>query len=59
MIILTEADKRKLMAQAVENGDYFEEEELYPDCTVQILRHKKTGEISVGWWRNGIREMLM
>lgn len=59
MIILTEADKKKLMAQAVENDDYFEEEELYPDCTVQILRHKKTGEISVGWWRNGIREMLM
>lgn len=59
MIILTENEKQRLMEEAVENDDYFEEEELYPNCTVQILRHKKTGEISVGWWKNGIREMLM
>lgn len=59
MIILTESEKQKLMEEAVENDDYFEEEELYPNCTVQILRHKRTGEISVGWWKNGIKEMLM
>ena len=59
MIILSEEDKQRLMEEAIENDDYFEEEELYPNCTVQILRHKRTGELSVGWWRNGIREMLM
>lgn len=27
-------------------------EELYPDCTVQILRNSLTGDVSVGWWIN-------
>ena len=58
MIILTEKEQQKLLKEAIENGDYFEEEELYPDCTVQILKNRKTGEISVGWWKN-IREILM
>lgn len=30
----------------------FDEEETIPNCTVQILRNTKTGEESVGWWRN-------
>lgn len=59
MIILSEEDKRKLIQEAIDNDDYFEETELYTDCTVQILENKKTGEISIGWWRNGLREMLM
>ena len=58
MIILTEKEQQKLLEEAIENGDYFDEEELYPDCTVQILKNRKTGEISVGWWKN-IREILM
>lgn len=58
-MILTEKEKQRLIDEAMDKDDYFEEEELYPDCTVQILRHKRTGEISVGWWRNGIREILM
>lgn len=59
MIILTEKEKQKLMDEALERGEFFDEEELHTDCTVQILRNSKTGEISVGWWKNGIREMLM
>ena len=27
-------------------------EEIYPDCTVQILKNSITGEVSVGWWPN-------
>lgn len=27
-------------------------EEVYPNCTVQILRNSVTGEESVGWWEN-------
>ena len=30
----------------------FDIEEIYPDCTVQVLRNSVTGEVSVGWWKN-------
>lgn len=59
MIILSDEEKQKLIDEALEHGDYFDEEEIHTDCTVQILRNSRTGEISVGWWKNGIREMLM
>ena len=31
--------------------------ETYDDCTVQILRDSKTGNASVGWWKNDERPM--
>lgn len=31
----------------------FDIEEIYPNCTVQVLRNSVTGEVSVGWWKNG------
>ena len=30
----------------------FDEEEIYHNCTVQVLRNSITGETSVGWWKN-------
>lgn len=30
----------------------FDIEEIYPNCTVQILKNSVTGEESVGWWVN-------
>ena len=30
----------------------YDEEETYPDCTVQVLRNSVTGKVSVGWWKN-------
>lgn len=30
----------------------YDKEEIYPDCTVQVLTNTATGETSVGWWRN-------
>ena len=36
---------------AIETNIY-DIEEIYPDCTVQILRNSVTGEISIGWWEN-------
>lgn len=30
----------------------FDEEEIIENCTVQILSNSKTGDTSVGWWRN-------
>lgn len=32
----------------------FDQEEIYPNCTVQVLTNTVTGEISIGWWRNDI-----
>lgn len=33
-------------------ANVFDQEEIYPNCTVQILTNSVTGEVSVGWWRN-------
>ena len=27
--------------------------EEHDNCTVQILRNPQTGELSIGWWENG------
>lgn len=31
----------------------YDQEEIYPNCTVQVLTNTVTGEVSVGWWKNG------
>ena len=33
--------------------NFYDKEEIYPDCTVQVLTNTATGEVSVGWWKNG------
>ncbi len=33
----------------------FDEEETYPNCTVQVLRNSVTGDVSWGWWPNDER----
>lgn len=38
----------------VEAGIY-DKEEIYPDCTVQVLTNTATGDVSVGWWKNDQR----
>ena len=30
----------------------YDQEEIFPDCTVQILTNTVTGDVSVGWWPN-------
>jgi hypothetical protein len=30
----------------------FDEEEIHPNCTVQIWRNSVTGETSIGWYPN-------
>ena len=32
----------------------FDQEEIYPNCTVQVLTNTVTGEVSIGWWRNDV-----
>lgn len=31
---------------------FYDQEETFSDCTVQVLTNTATGEISVGWWKN-------
>lgn len=31
----------------------YDKEEIYPNCTVQVLTNTVTGGVSVGWWKNG------
>lgn len=31
---------------------FYDKEETYPDCTVQVLTNTATGDVSVGWWEN-------
>ena len=37
---------------AIVESNIYDEEEVYYDCTVQVLRNSITGETSVGWFRN-------
>lgn len=36
----------------VNDVDIFDQEEIYPNCTVQVLTNTVTGKVSVGWWKN-------
>lgn len=33
-------------------SNIFDKEEVYDNCTVQILTNSITGEQSIGWWKN-------
>ena len=37
---------------ATVESNIYDKEEIYYDCTVQVLRNSITGETSVGWFRN-------
>ena len=32
--------------------NFYDKEEIYENCTVQVLTNTKNGNVSVGWWRN-------
>ena len=36
--------------------DVYDQEEIYENCTVQVLTNTVTGKVSIGWWRNDIYE---
>ena len=35
----------------------YDEEEIYENCTVQVLRNSITGDVSVGWWQDEPEEV--
>lgn len=38
------------------NIAYYDQVEVFPDCTVQVLTNTRTGDISYGWWVNAENE---
>ena len=34
----------------------YDEEEIHRNCTGQIWRNSKTGEVSIGWWEENETE---
>lgn len=34
------------------NVSIYDQEEVHPNCTVQIWRNSVTGQTSIGWWDN-------
>lgn len=48
--MLVRAEKEKPIYKIETN--LFDEEKIYPNCTVQVLHNSVTDEYSVGWWDN-------
>ena len=46
------AEAREKERTIVESLHLYDQEEIFPDCTVQVLRNSVTGATSVGWWEN-------
>lgn len=45
----------KQVALFVQNGDvceFYDQEEIYENCTVQVLTNTINGHTSIGWWQN-------
>ncbi len=49
-ICLSEKEKQ-LLEKTLNESQYFDKEEIYTGCTVQVWTNTKTGEVSVGWIR--------
>lgn len=47
---------RKWNRRAWVSSPLFDREDIFPDCTVQVLTNTVTGETSVGWWENKPKE---
>ena len=50
-LLLRYIERQNKPAVKVETNMY-DQEETFPNCTVQVLTNTMTGETSVGWWKN-------
>ena len=48
-----EAWNRRTPESVKVETNIFDKEEIFPDCTVQVLTTTATGETRVGWGKNG------
>lgn len=49
----------KQVALFVKDGEvceFYNQEEIYENCTVQVLTNTINGHVSVGWWQNNEKE---
>jgi hypothetical protein len=44
------------MDEPIIDVPFFDQEEIYTNCTVQVLTNSITGEVSIGWWQNDISD---
>lgn len=51
-VLIAEKCIREVYGARVEEVNIFDTEEVYENCTVQILSNSVTGNVSVGWWKN-------
>ena len=45
----------KQVALFVQDGEvceFYDQEEIYENCTVQVLTNTINGHTSIGWWQN-------
>lgn len=42
--------------ESVIDVPFFDQEEIFTNCTVQVLTNSTTGEVSIGWWQNETEE---
>ena len=47
------AELKALVTDMMQVSGFYDTQEIYPDCTVQVWRNSRTGAVSVGWWQNG------
>lgn len=47
-----EDDIDRIPEMRIEPLNWYDEQEVHHNCTVHILTNTKTGEVSIGWWRN-------
>ena len=50
--IISDVEKMNGFEQVQVVTNLFDKEEIYQNCTVQVLTNTVTGEVSVGWWKN-------
>ena len=50
--IIGDVERMNVFEQVQVETNMFDKEEIYQNCTVQILTNTATGEVSVGWWKN-------
>ena len=51
-LVEEESNRAENQANYKIDVDLFDEAEMYPNCTVQVLHNTITDEYSVGWWQN-------
>lgn len=53
---MEEKENDIFLQSQIKNGNLeiniYDKEEIFENCTVQVLTNTITGEVSVGWWQN-------